>query len=92
MNQQVKDNLQANPQLLSHHLVFEPDAFDGIDAVFAGQSALDSNAQGRFAAYWAQRDGQSSSMAVSEDLTTSPPSPGIRWQLDCLPRGLRSVL
>ncbi|MNF26989.1 Methyl-accepting chemotaxis protein PctC [compost metagenome] len=70
LNRQVKDNLQANPQLLSLYLVFEPDALDSSDTVFAGQSALGSNEQGRFAAYWAQRDGQISSMAVSEALIT----------------------
>lgn len=66
LNRLVKSNLQANPQLLSLYLIFEPDALDGSGDAFAGQSTLGSNEQGRFAAYWAQRDGQISSMAVSD--------------------------
>lgn len=76
LNQQVRNNLQANPHLLSLYLVFEPDALDGSDALFAGQSALGSNKQGRFAPYWAQRDGQSSGMAVSQELITDA-TPGL---------------
>jgi methyl-accepting chemotaxis protein len=68
LNQQVKDSLLANPQLLSLYLIFEPDALDGEDAAFAGQTALGSNESGRFASYWAQQGGQTSSMAASEEL------------------------
>ncbi|MDX1369292.1 MAG: methyl-accepting chemotaxis protein [Pseudomonas sp.] len=87
LNEQVKEGLQANSQLLSLYLIFEPDALDGVDADFAGQSILGSNENGRFAAYWAQRDGQSSSMAVSEalisDRTPGPDgSPFSTW-FDC---------
>ena len=68
LNQQVKAVLQANPQLLSLYLVFEPDALAGDDAIFAGRSGVGSNENGRFATYWAQRGGQLSSLAVTEDM------------------------
>lgn len=64
--EQVRASLQANPQLLSLYLVFEPNALDGKDADFIGQAGLGSNEIGRFSIYWAQRDGQMSSMATSE--------------------------
>ncbi|MCY1515717.1 Methyl-accepting chemotaxis protein McpU [compost metagenome] len=68
LNQQVKDALQANPQLLSLYLVFEPDALDGSDALFANRAETGSNEQGRFATYWAQRDGKLSTLAVAEGM------------------------
>lgn len=70
LTEQVKASLQANPQLLSLYLVFEPNALDGEDADFIGQAGLGSNEIGRFSIYWAQRDGQMSSMATSEAVIT----------------------
>ncbi len=66
LNQQVKEALQANPQLLSLYLVFEPDQLGGDDAAFAGRAETGSNEKGRFATYWAQRDGSLSTLAVTE--------------------------
>ncbi|MCY1353794.1 Methyl-accepting chemotaxis protein McpU [compost metagenome] len=68
LNQKVKESLQANPQLLSFYLVFEPDALDGSDALYANRTELGSNEVGRFSAYWAQRDGQLSSLAPTEEM------------------------
>ena len=68
LHQQVKEALQANPQLLSLYLVFEPNALDGNDARFSGQGARGSNEQGRFSSYWAQRNGELSTLTVSEAL------------------------
>ncbi|BAU74206.1 methyl-accepting chemotaxis protein [Metapseudomonas furukawaii] len=66
LHQQVKAALQANPQLLSLYLVFEPDALDGQDALFANRADLGSNEAGRYSTYWAQRDGELSSLAPTE--------------------------
>ena len=68
LNQKVKESLQANPQLLSFYLVFEPDALDGSDALYANRTELGSNEVGRFSAYWAQRDGQLSSLAPTAEM------------------------
>lgn len=67
LNQQVKEALQANPQLLSLYLTAEPNAFDGADAAFANQAELASNDAGRFSPYWAQRDGQVSGVVPPEE-------------------------
>ncbi|MBH3426235.1 HAMP domain-containing protein [Pseudomonas alkylphenolica] len=68
LNQQVKESLQANPQLLSLYLVFEPDQLSGDDASFVGRAESGSNERGRFATYWAQRGGSLSTLAVTEDM------------------------
>jgi methyl-accepting chemotaxis protein len=67
MTAQVRAALQANPELLGLSLVFEPDALDAKDKLFAGQAALGSNETGRFALYWSQpRAGQLTAMALPE--------------------------
>ncbi|MCO6057003.1 cache domain-containing protein, partial [Pseudomonas sp. MOB-449] len=63
---QVKAALQANPQLLSFYLVFEPNALDGNDALYANRADLGSNEVGRFSTYWAQRGGSLSTLAPTE--------------------------
>ncbi|MFS0827168.1 methyl-accepting chemotaxis protein [Pseudomonas phoenicis] len=64
---QVQKALQGNPDLLGFSLVFEPNALDRQDSQFAGQEALGSNADGRFALYWSQpRPGQLTAMALPE--------------------------
>lgn len=72
LNQQIKAALQANPQLLSLYLVSEPSALAGDDAAFAQRTDLGSNEQDRFAAYWAQRDGNLSTLAVTEAMIADP--------------------
>ncbi len=67
MTRQVRAALQANPDLLGLSLVFEPNALDSKDSLFAGQAELGSNETGRFALYWSQPHvGQLTSMALPE--------------------------
>ena len=77
MTRQVKSALQANPDLLGLSLVFEANALDGKDELFAGQDELGSNDKGRFALYWSQpTPGKVHSMALPEsdmsDTRTGP--------------------
>lgn len=77
LTRQVKSALQANPELLGLSLVFEPNALDGKDDLFAGQAELGSNDKGRFALYWSQpTPGKVTSMALPEtdmaDTSTGP--------------------
>ena len=67
MTRQVRAALQANPDLLGLSLVFEPNALDNKDSLFAGKAELGSNETGRFALYWSQpRAGQLTAMALPE--------------------------
>ena len=67
LTRQVKAALQANPDLLGLSLVFEANALDGKDELFAGQAELGSNEKGRFALYWSQpTPGTLTSMALPE--------------------------
>ncbi len=54
MTRQVRSALEANPDLLGLYVVFEANALDGKDQLFANQAALGSNDIGRFALYWSQ--------------------------------------
>ncbi|TRX74309.1 methyl-accepting chemotaxis protein [Pseudomonas mangiferae] len=68
MVRQVRSGLQNNPDLLGLYLVFEPNALDGKDELFAGQAELGSNDKGRFSLYWAQpKAGELSSEAMTEE-------------------------
>ena len=95
MTRQVRDALQANPELLGLSLVFEPDALDNKDSLFAGQAELGSNDTGRFALYWSQPSpGQLKSMALPEhdmlDTTVGPSGePANTWS--ACPRTTRKV-
>ncbi len=67
LTRQVKAALLANPELLGLSLVFEANALDGKDELFAGQAELGSNDKGRFALYWSQpTPGKLTSMALPE--------------------------
>ena len=46
MTRQVRTALQANPDLLGLSLVFEPNALDNKDSLFAGKAELGSNETG----------------------------------------------
>ena len=77
LTRQVKAALQANPDLLGLSLVFEANALDGKDELFANQAELGSNDKGRFALYWSQpTPGKLTSMALPEsdmsDTSTGP--------------------
>ncbi|UTW07929.1 methyl-accepting chemotaxis protein [Pseudomonas benzenivorans] len=54
LTRQVRSSLEANPALLGLYLVFEPNALDGKDELFADQPDLGSNDHGRFSLYWSQ--------------------------------------
>ncbi|MCY1398256.1 Methyl-accepting chemotaxis protein McpU [compost metagenome] len=77
MTRQVKAALQANPELLGLSLVFEPNALDGKDELFANQDALGSNEKGRFSLYWSQpTPGKVTSMSLPErDLADTSAGP-----------------
>ncbi len=77
LTRQVKAALQANPDLLGLSLVFEANALDGKDELFANQAELGSNDKGRFALYWSQpTPGQLTSMALPEsDMSDTSISP-----------------
>ena len=77
LTRQVRAALQANPDLLGLSLVFEANALDGKDELFAGQTELGSNDKGRFALYWSQpTPGQLTSMALPEsDMTDTTVGP-----------------
>nr|WP_106804515.1 methyl-accepting chemotaxis protein [Pseudomonas sp. S5D5] len=67
LTRQVKAALQANPDLLGLSLVFEANALDGKDELFANQAELGSNDKGRFALYWSQpTPGKLTSMPLPE--------------------------
>ena len=77
LTRQVKAALQANPDLLGLSLVFEANALDGKDELFANQAELGSNDTGRFALYWSQpTPGKITSMALPEsDMTDTSVGP-----------------
>ncbi|SIQ96895.1 methyl-accepting chemotaxis protein [Aquipseudomonas alcaligenes] len=78
MTRQVRSSLEANPSLLGLYLVFEPNALDGKDELFVGQSEIGSNDKGRFSLYWSQSTpGTLEAEAMNEDQlgdTTAGPS------------------
>ncbi len=68
MTRQVRTALEGNPELLGLYLVFEPNALDGKDELFASQAELGSNEKGRFALYWSQSTpGALESEAMTEE-------------------------
>ena len=82
LTRQVRSSLEANPSLLGLYLVFEPDALDGKDELFADQAELGNNEAGRFALYWAQPTaGQLEAEAMSEELLgdTTPGDNGVAY-------------
>ncbi|WP_263141920.1 methyl-accepting chemotaxis protein [Pseudomonas sp. RIT-PI-AD] len=67
MVRQVRSSLENNPGLLGLYVVFEPNALDGKDALFANVAELGSNDKGRFSLYWSQpKAGQLLSEAMEE--------------------------
>ncbi|MEO4046712.1 methyl-accepting chemotaxis protein [Pseudomonas sp. CAU 1711] len=78
MTRQVRSALEANPNLLGLYLVFEANALDGKDELFAGMPELGSNDKGRFSLYWSQgTPGTLESESMDEEMlgdTTAGPS------------------
>jgi len=54
LTRQVRSALEANPELIGLYVVFEPNALDGKDELFANMLEVGSNDKGRFALYWSQ--------------------------------------
>ncbi|MBX9755492.1 MAG: methyl-accepting chemotaxis protein [Pseudomonadaceae bacterium] len=54
MTRQARTALEGNPNLLGLYVVFEPNALDGKDELFAAQAEIGSNDKGRFSLYWSQ--------------------------------------
>jgi methyl-accepting chemotaxis protein len=93
---QVKQTLEANPQLLSLYVVFESNAIDASDDHFINRGELGSNETGRFAPYWVQRAGKMSVQVASEALIsdTTPMldgSPFNTW-FNCPKKNLKPCL
>lgn len=93
---QVKQTLEANPQLLSLYVVFESNAIDASDDHFINRGELGSNETGRFAPYWVQRAGKMSVQVASEALIsdTTPMldgSPFNTW-FNCPTKNLKPCL
>ena len=78
MTRQVRTALEGNPDLLGLYVVFETNALDGKDNLFAGQAELGSNDKGRFSLYWSQATvGELESEPLTEEQladTTAGPS------------------
>ena len=78
MTRQVRTALEGNPDLLGLYVVFETNALDGKDNLFAGQAELGSNDKGRFSLYWSQATvGELESSPLTEEQladTTAGPS------------------
>jgi len=93
---QVKQTLEANPQLLSLYVVFESNAIDASDDHFINRGELGSNETGRVAPYWVQRAGKMSVQVASEALIsdTTPMldgSPFNTW-FNCPKKNLKPCL
>jgi methyl-accepting chemotaxis protein len=54
----LKPNADATPIVLASWFMALPDAWDGQDATFLGNTALGSNSKGAFAPYWVKSDGK----------------------------------
>jgi len=54
----LKPNADATPIVLASWFMATPNAFDGNDAAFIGNTALGSNSKGAFAPYWVKSAGK----------------------------------
>ncbi|RZJ85063.1 MAG: HAMP domain-containing protein, partial [Massilia sp.] len=70
VNSMVKASLLASPDFVGTSVSFEPDAFDGKDAEYAGKSP-EYDATGRFMPYW-NRSADGSARAEPIVFTTTP--------------------
>ena len=66
-SQMVRQVAAQNPKALGTYLAYEPDAFDGQDALHEADSASGSNPGGRFAPYW-NRYGEGLGLSPLADL------------------------
>ena len=76
VNAMLRQVLIENPTFLGTYTLWEPNAFDGLDAAFAGKPAHDET--GRFIPYWVRGDDGNLSLTALEQYET----PGIGdWYL-----------
>nr|WP_136476098.1 methyl-accepting chemotaxis protein [Pseudomonas sp. DG56-2] len=54
LSTELRKAAEDHPEVLGLFLIFQPNALDGIDAAFKGNTDLGSNDAGRFAVYWLQ--------------------------------------
>ncbi|AOF94131.1 methyl-accepting chemotaxis protein [Sinorhizobium sp. RAC02] len=67
----LRDMLESNPNILALWTGWEPDAFDGKDADFAGKAGYD--ATGRYVPYWVRGgNGQITNTALTDYATAGP--------------------
>jgi len=77
LTRHVRSALEANRSLLGIYVVFEPNALDGKDDLFADQENLGSNEKGRFSIYWAQGDNGELSAEAMKEADLNDATPGI---------------
>jgi methyl-accepting chemotaxis protein len=68
LNDKVKNAIQKNPFLLALYVVYERNSLDGEDSRFLNRSDIASTDSGRFASYWTNRNGQVSTLSVTEEI------------------------
>lgn len=68
-NALLKDTLKANPSLVDAWTVWEPDALDGMDGVYANTDTHDET--GRFIPYWTNSDGKIDVCALTDYVGSS---------------------
>jgi len=73
---ELRKALSNKPDMLGLFAIFEPDALDGADARFVGQSELGSNETGRFAQYWVQSKPGELQAVLGDEKTLADTSPG----------------
>ena len=67
ISQGVKTVFKRNPGVLGVWAVFEPNALDGEDARFAGDTGRGSNESGRFGTYWSRYGGEEANTSITEE-------------------------
>lgn len=68
LNEKIKKSIQANPFLVALHLVYDHNSLDGNDSLFLNRSDIASTEVGRFASYWSNRNGQLTTLTVTEEM------------------------
>ncbi len=77
LTRQIGGALQGNRDLLGLYVVFNANALDGKDEIFANQPEVGSNESGRFSVYWSQgTPGQTESEVMTEE-SLADITPGI---------------
>lgn len=74
--QVLQKALTERPELLGLFVAFEPDALDGHDTEFKGQSTLASNDSGRFSMYWLRPSPGKLEMIPGDEKLLADTSPG----------------